>query len=72
MDWTIDRLAELRSEYDAGHDQLLELDRQAARVRTQLLRIEGAVRVLEEQLAAAPAFAGAQPPDLVPMRHESA
>lgn len=67
MDWTIDRLAELRMDYDAGHEQLLELERQGTRTRAQLLRIEGAVRVLEEQLAAAPEFAAT-----TPLRPESA
>ena len=56
MDWTIERLQELRSEYASGQAQLLELDKQRDGVRDQMLRIDGAIRVLEEQLAATPAF----------------
>jgi predicted nuclease with TOPRIM domain len=52
-DWCIDRLTELRGEYEAGAAHLAELDGQRAQVRDQLLRIEGAIRVLEEQCAAA-------------------
>ena len=61
MDWTIERLQQLRGEYASGESQLAELDRHRQGVRDQLLRIEGAIRVLEEQLAAAPEFAGAVP-----------
>jgi len=56
MDWTIERLQELRGEYAAGEAQLAEIERRGAHLHEQLLRIEGAVRVLEEQLAAAPDF----------------
>ena len=57
MDWSIDRLAQLRSEYASGESQLAEIDRRRAHVGDQLLRIEGAIRVLEEQLAATPGVA---------------
>lgn len=53
MDWSIERLQQLRSEYAAGETQLAQLDRHRDGVRDQLLRIEGAIRVLEEQLAEA-------------------
>lgn len=56
MDWTIERLQQLRSEYASGESQLAEIDSHQRHVREQLLRIEGAIRVLEEQLAAAPEF----------------
>lgn len=59
MDWTIERLQQLRGEHATGESQLAELDRHRQDVCEQLLRIEGAIRVLEEQLAAAPEFAGA-------------
>lgn len=52
MEWTIDRLAELRSEHATGENQLAEIERHRVGVRDQLLRIEGAITVLEEQLAA--------------------
>lgn len=54
MEWCIDRLEQLRSEYASGEAQLAEIDRHRAHVGDQLMRIEGAIRVLEEQLAAAP------------------
>ena len=60
MDWTIERLQVLRGEYAAGETQLAEVDRHREHVREQLLRIEGAIRVLEEQLAAAPELAPQQ------------
>jgi hypothetical protein len=53
MDWTIDRLQELRAEHASGESQLAEIERHHAAVRDQLLRIEGAIQVLEEQLSAA-------------------
>jgi septal ring factor EnvC (AmiA/AmiB activator) len=58
MDWCIERLRELREEYAAGEAQLKEVERQRAHVCEQLLRIEGAMRVLEEQLVAMPEFTG--------------
>ncbi len=54
MDWSTDRLQKLRTEYAAGETKLVELDRHRDGVRDQLLRIEGAIRVLEEQLADSP------------------
>lgn len=62
MDWTIDRLQALRAEYASGESQLLEIDKHRAHVRDQMLRIEGAIRVLEEQLAAAAATDAALQP----------
>jgi septal ring factor EnvC (AmiA/AmiB activator) len=57
MDWTIERLQQLRTEFASGESRLLEMERQRESVRDQLLRIEGAIRVLEEQLADVPEFA---------------
>jgi hypothetical protein len=42
------RLQELRGEFERGVRQLELLDRQRAELRETLLRIEGAVHVLEE------------------------
>lgn len=42
------RSDELKAEYNAGKEHLLELERQAISVRETMLRIEGAIRVLEE------------------------
>ncbi len=44
------RLQELRAEYDKGQQTLAELESQAASVRATLLRISGAVQVLQEAL----------------------
>lgn len=45
------RLAELREQLEIGQQQLAILDRQRAELRDTLLRIGGAVQVLEELLA---------------------
>jgi hypothetical protein len=47
------RLEELRGELSRGEASLEELDRRRGAIRAQLLRISGAVQVLEEMLAAA-------------------
>lgn len=54
------RLAELRSEYDAGRGVMADLQKKQDELRTTLMRISGAIQVLEELLAAeAPATADA-------------
>lgn len=45
------RLTELREQLDVGRQQLELLDRQRAELRDTMLRISGAVQVLEELLA---------------------
>lgn len=44
------RLADLRAEFEKGQKRLQELETEAAGVRNTLLRISGAVQVLEEEL----------------------
>lgn len=44
------RLAALEQEFAAGRRQLAELETRAQQLREQLLRINGAARVLEELL----------------------
>ncbi|HEX6708695.1 MAG TPA: hypothetical protein VF068_00060 [Rubrobacter sp.] len=44
------RLAELRAEFERGQQALDELETQATTVRQTLLRISGAIQVLEEEL----------------------
>jgi hypothetical protein len=57
------RLAELRSEYDAGLGVMADLQKKQDELRTTLMRISGAIQVLEEVLAAdAPQDDSADPP----------
>ena len=42
------RLDELRAEYNFGRQQLQQLDRKRQQMRDTLLRISGAIQVLEE------------------------
>ncbi len=57
------RLDELRSEYDNGRKTLDDLEGQAANVRATLLRIAGAIQVIEEVLGESQAAGeSAQPP----------
>jgi prefoldin subunit 5 len=46
------RLEELRAEYEKGKKTVEELEGQAANVRATLLRISGAIQVLQEALDA--------------------
>ncbi|MFP2927659.1 hypothetical protein ACLESO_21180 [Pyxidicoccus sp. 3LG] len=45
------RLNALKSEHEAGQKMLAELDAKRAQLTTTLLRIEGAIQVLQEVLA---------------------
>ena len=45
------RLQELKSEFEAGQKMLTELEAKEANLRNSLLRISGAIQVLEEELA---------------------
>ena len=45
------RLEELRQEFEAGQSKLQELARQEQLLRETLLRISGAIQVIEEELA---------------------
>lgn len=44
------RLQQLKNEYEAGQRMLADLDARATEVRSTLLRIGGAIQVLEEEL----------------------
>ncbi len=45
------RLKELKAEFESGQKMLAELEAKQANVRESLLRISGAIQVLEEELA---------------------
>src|SRR5262249_610598 len=45
------RLDELRKEFEAGQNKLQELARQEQLLRETLLRISGAIQVIQEELA---------------------
>jgi len=45
------RLEELKQEFEAGQARLRELEAQEARLRETMLRISGAIQVLEEELS---------------------
>ncbi|MFL9458445.1 hypothetical protein AB0758_46560 [Tolypothrix bouteillei VB521301_2] len=47
------RLQELKTEFEAGQKVLTELEAKQASVRDMLLRLSGAIQVLEEELAKA-------------------
>lgn len=53
------RLGELRREYAAGETQLAALEARKAELANTLLRISGAIQVLEETLADTPDAANA-------------
>lgn len=42
------RLKELRTEFESGQKMLVDLENQQANIRETLLRISGAIQVLEE------------------------
>jgi hypothetical protein len=54
------RLAQLQQEYQKGQAQLQELVRQESALRETLLRISGAIQVLEEMLDQASASTNGQ------------
>jgi hypothetical protein len=51
------RLRDLKAEFESGQKMLAELEAKQANLRDTLLRISGAIQVLEEELGRAP-----QPP----------
>ena len=60
------RIAVLKSEFETGQTKLRELELQQSRVRETLLRISGAIQVLEEMLASDKADDQPPSPDSLP------
>jgi hypothetical protein len=56
------RLGELKAEYDQGEKMLSDLDSRSEQVRQTLLRISGAIQILEEMLKVEDA-AAEKPPE---------
>ncbi len=56
------RLAMLKQEFETGQARLREIETQETRLRETLLRISGAIQVLEELLADSSPQAESQPP----------
>jgi len=54
------RIAELKKDFEAGQARLANLDREATQLRETMLRIAGAIQVLEETLATDEGTAGKQ------------
>lgn len=48
------RLAELKQEYESGQKMMTELETKQNNLRDTLLRISGAIQILEEELSEAP------------------
>ncbi|MBC1190763.1 MAG: hypothetical protein EWV83_13235 [Microcystis sp. M_OC_Ca_00000000_S217Cul] len=46
-----ERLEQLKAEYESGQKMLADLETQGSNLRTTMLRISGAIQVLEELLA---------------------
>ncbi len=55
-----ERLATLKSEFESGQGMLAELEAKQAHLKESMLRISGAVQVLEEELAEEARAASAQ------------
>lgn len=61
------RLTDLKDEFESGQKMLADLERKQTDLQQTLLRISGAIQVLEELLAPseAPAVNGSVPPEAV-------
>jgi predicted nuclease with TOPRIM domain len=57
------RLEELSAEYDKGKKTLEELEGQASNLRATLMRISGAIQVLQEELGEGGGTMAPQSPD---------
>lgn len=54
------RLQSLKTEYEAGQKMLAELETKQANLHQTMLRIQGAIQVLEEELARAEEFVASE------------
>ena len=58
------RLRSLEAEFQAGQEQLANLEARQASLKETMLRISGAIQVLQEVLAASPEPPGSERPEL--------
>ena len=58
------RLQELKTEYASGQKVIAELEAKQAALQSTLFRIQGAIQVLEEELAKAEEITSSQPTGL--------
>jgi hypothetical protein len=65
-----ERLGTLRSEFEEGERQFAELDKQRAQLMETMLRISGAIQVLEELSGDRPS--GPAPEQRIPEEHAAA
>jgi chromosome segregation ATPase len=56
------RLKDLREQFETGQTAMTELNRKQDELRATMLRISGAIQVLEELLGAEPAAQAAEAP----------
>jgi hypothetical protein len=49
--WALTRLRELRGEYAGGEAVLIRIERNRAQIQESMLRVAGAIQVLEELVA---------------------
>jgi predicted nuclease with TOPRIM domain len=61
------RLAELKREFELGQAKLRDLEAQEANLRETMLRISGAIQVLEEVLAEGSSESETETPDSAPL-----
>jgi len=66
------RLIELKSEFELGQNKLTEIEAQATNLRNMLLRISGAIQVLDEELGEAALPLESGPAPLAPVSDRTA
>ncbi len=57
VDWALVKLRELRAQFAESEGQLLEIERRCVHLQDAMLRLSGAIHVLEELVAASGMFA---------------
>lgn len=71
-DKLMSRLEQLKTEFQSGQTKLQDLDMQQSRLRETLLRISGAIQVLEEMIEPAKPDEAQQPHGVAPVEQSDA